>query len=120
MINQPEAVATVAALHEEYEAALISNDVEKLVGFFWDSEHALRFQVIAHRCNMALLATGCFQILTSLFIRREVAHRRAVLRRHVRDRRAIDDRERRCAFAVKFDKLPDDFRLAQELGYCEH
>jgi hypothetical protein len=45
MINQPEVVATVAALHEEYETALISNDVEKLIGFFWDSEHALRFGV---------------------------------------------------------------------------
>ena len=45
MINQPETVATIAALHEEYEAALISNDVEKLTAFFWDSEHALRFGV---------------------------------------------------------------------------
>src|SRR5260370_3617541 len=45
MINQPEVAAPVAALHDEYEAALISNDVEKLVGFFWDSEHALRFGV---------------------------------------------------------------------------
>jgi len=45
MINQPEAFATVAALHEEYEAALVSNDVAKLVSFFWDSEHALRFGV---------------------------------------------------------------------------
>lgn len=45
MINQPEVAATVAALHEEYEAALMSNDVGKLIGFFWDSEHALRFGV---------------------------------------------------------------------------
>lgn len=45
MINQPEVVATIAALHEEYEAALVSNQVEKLIGFFWDSEHALRFGV---------------------------------------------------------------------------
>jgi len=45
MINQPEVIATVAALHEEYETALVSNDVEKLIGFFWDSEHALRFGV---------------------------------------------------------------------------
>jgi ketosteroid isomerase-like protein len=45
MINHPEVVATVAALHDEYEAALISNDVEKLTRFFWDSEHALRFGV---------------------------------------------------------------------------
>ena len=37
MINDPEVVAQIAALHEQYEAALVSNDVEKLVTFFWDS-----------------------------------------------------------------------------------
>jgi hypothetical protein len=45
MINQPEVMATIASLHEEYEEALVSNDVPKLIGFFWDSEHALRFGV---------------------------------------------------------------------------
>ncbi len=45
MINQPEVVATIAALHDEYEAALVSNDVKKLTGFFWNSEFALRFGV---------------------------------------------------------------------------
>ena len=45
MINDPEVVAQVAALHEQYEAALVSNDVEKLVTFFWNSPHALRFGV---------------------------------------------------------------------------
>jgi ketosteroid isomerase-like protein len=45
MINDPEVVAQIAALHEQYEAALISNDVEKLTAFFWDSPHALRFGV---------------------------------------------------------------------------
>jgi ketosteroid isomerase-like protein len=45
MINDPEVVAQIAALHEQYEAALVSNDVEKLVTFFWDSPHALRFGV---------------------------------------------------------------------------
>jgi hypothetical protein len=43
MINQPEIVAALAALHEEYEEALMSNNVTRLVDFFWDSEHALRF-----------------------------------------------------------------------------
>jgi hypothetical protein len=42
-INDPGVTAELAALHEEYEAALASNDVEKLIGFFWDSPHALRF-----------------------------------------------------------------------------
>jgi ketosteroid isomerase-like protein len=45
MVNNPEVVAQIAALHDQYEAALVSNDVEKLVTFFWDSPHALRFGV---------------------------------------------------------------------------
>jgi len=43
MINKPEIAAELAALHEEYEEALVSNDVPRLVAFFWDSEEALRF-----------------------------------------------------------------------------
>lgn len=45
MIDNPEVVAQIAALHDQYEAALVSNDVEKLVTFFWDSPRALRFGV---------------------------------------------------------------------------
>src|SRR5258707_13140831 len=45
MINDPQVVAQIAALHEQYEAALVSNDVEKLVTFFWNSPYALRFGV---------------------------------------------------------------------------
>jgi hypothetical protein len=45
MINDPQVAAQIAALHEQYETALVSNDVEKLTTFFWDSPHALRFGV---------------------------------------------------------------------------
>jgi ketosteroid isomerase-like protein len=45
MINEPEVVAQVELMHAQYEAALVSNDVAKLVTFFWDSPHALRFGV---------------------------------------------------------------------------
>jgi ketosteroid isomerase-like protein len=45
MLNDPEVVAEIEALHAQYEVALVSNDVEKLVTFFWDSPHALRFGV---------------------------------------------------------------------------
>ncbi len=45
MINDPAVAAEIASLHEEYEAALVSNNVAKLVTFFWDSPHALRFGV---------------------------------------------------------------------------
>ena len=44
-INDPVVAAELAALHEQYETALVSNDVAKLGEFFWDSELALRFGV---------------------------------------------------------------------------
>jgi hypothetical protein len=44
-INDPDVVAEITKLHEEYEAALVNNDVETLTGFFWNSPLALRFGV---------------------------------------------------------------------------
>ena len=44
-INDPAVVAEVTALHAEYEAALVSNDIKKLTTFFWDSTMAVRFGV---------------------------------------------------------------------------
>ena len=44
-INDPDVVREVGKLHEEYETALVNNDVETLIRFFWDSPHALRFGV---------------------------------------------------------------------------
>src|SRR5215470_9551811 len=44
-INDPDVVAELSALHEEYETALVNNDVEKLTQFFWNSPLALRFGV---------------------------------------------------------------------------
>src|SRR5437899_9303697 len=38
------------------------------------------------------------------FIHREKAHRRAILRRHIRNRRAISERKRCRAFAVILDE----------------
>src|SRR3954468_10359172 len=45
MINDPVVVAQIADLHEQYETALVSNDIERLQAFFWNSELALRFGV---------------------------------------------------------------------------
>lgn len=44
-INDLAVLAELQALHDGYEAALMSNDVEKLSGFFWDTPEALRFGV---------------------------------------------------------------------------
>ena len=42
-ISDPAVEAEIRALHHEYEAALVGNDVDKLTRFFWDSPYALRF-----------------------------------------------------------------------------
>jgi hypothetical protein len=44
-VNDPAVVAELSALHEEYEKALVNNDVDKLTQFFWNSPFALRFGV---------------------------------------------------------------------------
>jgi hypothetical protein len=45
LVNDPAVVSELRDLHNEYEAALVSNDVEKLTQFFWNSPLALRFGV---------------------------------------------------------------------------
>lgn len=44
-INDPEVIAELAALYPEYERALVTNDVEKLVSMFWAGPHVMRFGV---------------------------------------------------------------------------
>jgi len=42
-VNIPEVLAEMTTVFEAYEAALISNDVDKLINFFWQSPHAVRY-----------------------------------------------------------------------------
>jgi hypothetical protein len=42
-INRPEIVAEVGAVFARYEAALVSNDLEALDGFFWPSASTVRY-----------------------------------------------------------------------------
>lgn len=44
-INDPEVVAEITKVHEEYESALADNEVETLTRLFWSSPLALRFGV---------------------------------------------------------------------------
>ena len=44
-INDPEILAELTAAFEAYERALVSNAVEALNGFFWESEFVLRYGV---------------------------------------------------------------------------
>ena len=44
-INDPEVVAELQAIYPQYEAALVQNDVEKLVAMFWAGAQVMRFGV---------------------------------------------------------------------------
>jgi hypothetical protein len=45
LINDPATLAEISALHEVYESALISNDVETLDRLFWEAPQAVRYGV---------------------------------------------------------------------------
>jgi hypothetical protein len=42
-INDPEVIAELEALYPQYEQALVTNDVEKLVEMFWTGPQVMRF-----------------------------------------------------------------------------
>jgi hypothetical protein len=44
-INRPEVVAQVTEAFEQYEAALVANRVEELIGWFWDSPLTVRYGI---------------------------------------------------------------------------
>jgi hypothetical protein len=44
-INDPEVVAELQAIYPQYEAALVQNNVEKLVAMFWAGAQVMRFGV---------------------------------------------------------------------------
>ncbi len=44
-INDPEVIAELSALYPQYEEALVTNDVEKLVEMFWGGDAVMRFGV---------------------------------------------------------------------------
>ena len=42
-VNEPAVIAGLTAAHDEYEAALMANDIDALDRLFWDSPETLRF-----------------------------------------------------------------------------
>ena len=42
-INDPEVIAELEELYPQYEQALVTNDVEKLVAMFWAGPQVMRF-----------------------------------------------------------------------------
>ncbi len=70
--------------------------------------------------NLLGTAPGELQVFQGLFINRKNSAGRAVLRRHVRDSRAIGERQVAQPGTEVLDKLSDDPMLAQHLGDGEN
>ena len=103
--------------HARLHVAEIQFEIDAVIdlAFARHAEHFLRAEIIFERGALLVGAAGRAQIIDRFVIDREKAHRRAVFRRHVADRRAIRHRQRGRAFAVKLDKFADDFLRAQHL-----
>ena len=70
--------------------------------------------------DLLLGPAGEAHIVERLVVDREEAAGRAIFGRHVGDRRAVGDRQRRDAGAVEFDEAADHALGAQHLGDGEH
>src|SRR6478752_7644793 len=42
-VNEPAVIAEVTAAHDDYETALMANDIDSLDRLFWNAPEALRF-----------------------------------------------------------------------------
>ncbi len=84
------------------------------------SEESLLLGVGLDELDVVLGAAAEAKVLERFLIAREEAHRRAVLRRHVGDRRAVGERKRAQARSIKLDELADDLLLPKHLRRREH
>ena len=66
---------------------------------------------------MFLRTTSGTQVIHRLIVDWEKAHRRAILRSHVGDRRPIGEGQIFCALPIKLDELPDHLGLAKHFGH---
>ena len=76
--------------------------------------------IVFKRLTMLVRATGGSQIIDRLLVDGEVAHRRAVLGRHVGDGGSVHHRQHLRARPVKLHELADHLRRAQHLGDGQH
>lgn len=75
-INPPSLVAELTALHDVYEAALVSNDTATLARLFWDSPHTVRFGINEHLYGA--IAIAAFRTSSPLVVTNRELVRRTI------------------------------------------
>ena len=84
------------------------------------TEESLRLEVTAECAHLRFAATCHQHVAAGFFVDREVAHRGAVLRRHVGNRGAVGQPERGRPLAEVLDELSDHLCFSQQLGDRQH
>jgi len=56
VFNDPAIIAEITAQFDDYERALLANDVDALTNFFWDSPDAIRYGINEHLYGAAAIA----------------------------------------------------------------
>ena len=85
-----------------------------------DAEQALRLGVILHQPDVRGVAAREPQVLERHAVDREDRYRRAVLRAHIAERRAIGNGQMRQSLSVELDELSDHTVFPQQFGDREH
>ena len=93
---------------------------EARLGRIGGAKQSLHLAVRLDQFDLRLGASGQSQIGKRLIVHRKKTDRRAVLGRHVAERRAIGDRQRRQAGTEVFDEFADHALLAQHLRDRQH
>ena len=108
--------------HARHDAAEIEFEgVGKFrLGRIGGIEQALRLAVGLDQLDLAVAPSRQPQISERLIVDREKSHRRAILGRHVAQRRAIRDRQRLEPRPEVFNELADHALLAQHLRDRQH
>ena len=82
----------------------------------WHAEQSLGTVVILVGPAQVFAAAGCLQVLNRFFVDGKEAHGRSVFGRHVRDGRAVDQRQCGGAGSEEFNELSNHLGRAQQLG----
>jgi hypothetical protein len=93
---------------------------EVWIGGIIGAEKTLRLRVRAHNLDVLLLASGEPQIGERYFVDWKERDRRAVLRAHVADGRAVGKAQTAQPGAVELDEFPHDALPAQHLRAGQH
>ncbi len=103
--------------HAGHDGGQVQFQVGRIINlsFLRQAEETLGAIITLVNSAVLVAASGSAQVAHALFVNRKETHRRAIFWGHIRDRRAVHDRQGGCARPVKLDEFAYHLRLTQHL-----